>query len=205
MGDVDALADVARENQRMKATISEWLLDTGILQFGYFVKGDKVAPVRFCPEYLPAYPELLAEVAKLTLLHFNVSEVDHLIATADSVPLGLVCSLQSGLSLVYSQGRGEAAVYDLVGSYNSGHMSALLLNGIDDTVAIEKFISNARSVGLETKSIVTLLEMRYVNQLAGLSVQSIFRLADMVQELMAAGRLSEGQAQAVMKWIADEP
>jgi len=185
----------------MNAKISEWLLDTGILQFGYFVKGDVVAPVRFCPEYLPAYPDLLAEVAKLSLLQFDTSVVDHLVATADSVPLGLVCSLQSELSLVYSRGRGEAAVYDLVGSYNSGHMSTLLLNCMDDPATTEKFISNARSVGLETNSIVTLLEMRYVDQLAGIPVQSVFRLVDIVQQLIAAGRLSEGQAQAVIKWI----
>jgi hypothetical protein len=204
MGDVDAVANAARENQRMKDKMSEWLLDTGILQFGYFVKDAKVAPVRFCPEYLPACPGLLAEVAKLALLQFDTSEVDHLIVTADSVPLGLVCSLQSGLSLVYSRGRGEAAVYDLVGSYNSGNISALLLNFIDDVTSIEKFISNVRSVGLEIKSIVVLLEMRHVDQLAGISVQSVFRLVDIVQELMAVGRLSEGQAQAVMKWIADE-
>jgi len=188
----------------MKANISEWLLNTGILQFGYFVKDTKVAPVRFCPEYLPAYPDLVAEVGKLVLLKFDSSGVDHLIATADSVPLGLVCSLQSGLSLVYSRGRGEAAVYDLVGSYNSGHKSTLLLNCIPDTATLEKFISNARSVGLETKSIVVLLEMRPVDQLAGISVQSVFRLVDMVHELITAGRLSEGQAQAVMKWIESE-
>ena len=201
MGDVDAVADAARENQCMNGTLPEWLLDTGILQFGYFVKGDKVAPARFCPEYLPAYPELLAQVAKLALLQIDTSEIDHLVATADSVPLGLVCSLQTGLSLVYSRGRGEAAVYDLVGSYNSGHISALLLNCIDDTATIEKFISNARSVGLETQSIVTLLEMRSVDQLGGIPVQSVFRLIDIVQELIAAGRLSEGQAQAVVKWM----
>jgi len=188
----------------MRVNVSKWLLDTGILQFGYFVKGDVVAPVRFCPEYLPAYPQLLAELAKLVLLHFNVSEVDHLIATVDSVPLGLVCSLESGLSLVYSRGRGETAVYDLVGSYNSGHMSALFLNCIDDTAAIERFILNARSVGLETRSIVALLEMRHVDQLAEITVQPVFRLTDIVQELVAAGRLSEGQAQAVMKWIEGE-
>ncbi len=203
MGDVDALADVARENQHMSAGLCDWLWNTGILQFGYFVSGDKVTPVRFCPEYLPAYPQLLAEVAKLVLLQFDVSEVDHLIATVDSVPLGVACSLQTGLSMVYSRGRGEAAVYDLVGSYNSGHMSVLLMNCVEDLASVEQFIANARSVGLQTQSIVTLLEMRPVNQLAGVAVRSVFRLVDIVQELLTAGRLSDGQAQAVLKWIDD--
>jgi hypothetical protein len=201
MGDVDALADDTRENQRMSGTIAEWLLDTGILQFGYFVTDHTVAPVRFCPEYLPAYPQLLTEMAKLVLLQFDVSKVDHLIVTADSVPLGVTCSLQTGLSLVYSCGRGEVAVYDLVGSYNSGHMSALLVNCVSDAVALQTFISNARSVGLETRAIVTLLEMQPVNQLAGIPIRSVFRLVDIVQELVTMGRLPEGQAQAVRMWI----
>jgi hypothetical protein len=201
MGNVDALADDRRENQRMSRTIAEWLLDTGILQFGYFVIDHKIAPVRFCPEYLPTYPQLLAEATRLVLLEFDVSGVDHLIATADSVPLGTACSLQTGLSLVYSRGRGEAAVYDLVGSYNSGHMSALLMNYIEDAAATQTFISNAASVGLETQAIVTLVEMRPVDQLAGITVRSVFRLADIVQELVTTGRLPEGQAQAVLTWI----
>jgi hypothetical protein len=195
------MADVTRENQRMNGTIANWFWNTGILQFGYFVTGDRVAPVRFCPEYLPAYPQLLAEVTKFILDHLDVSGIDHLIVMADSVPLGVACSLQTDLSLVYSRGRGEAAVYDLVGSYNSGHMSVLLMNWIEDQMTIEKFISNARGVGLETQAIVTLLELYPVGQLAGKPVRSVFRLVDFVQELLTAGRLSEGQAQAVVKWI----
>jgi hypothetical protein len=185
----------------MSVTKSERLLDTGVIQFGYFVVDQKSVPVRFCPEYLPAHPELLAELGKLANQVFNVSEVDHLITTADSLPLGLVCSLQTNLSLVYSRGKGEAAVYDLVGSYNSGHKCTLLLNNIDDAYTIERFISSSRSVGLEVLMIVVLLEMRPLNELAGIPVRSIFRLADVVQELVAAGRLSLGQSQAVVNWI----
>jgi len=185
----------------MKGIVSERLLNTGILQFGYFVSEGTVAPVRFCPEYLPAYPDLLTEVAKLAVLQFDTSTVDHLIVTADSLPLGLASSLQTGLSLVYSRGRGEAPVYDLVGSYNSGHISALLLNSIDNVAASEKFIASARGVGLETKLIMALLEMRSIKHLAGIHIQYVFRLGDIVQELIAAGRLSEGQAQAVKKWM----
>ena len=117
------------------------------------------------------------------------------------MPIGLVCSIQANLSLVYSRGRGEAAVYDLVGSYNSGHKCALLLNGINDISTIEKFIANSRSVGLEVQIIVVLLEIRSLDELAGIPIRSIFRLAEVVQELVAVGRLSLGQSQAVMNWL----
>ena len=188
----------------MSSTIPEWLLDTGILQFGHFVFDDTVAPVRFCPEYLPAYPQLLAEVGKLALGKFNALEVDHLIASADSVPLGLVCSLQTGLPLVYSRGRGEAAVYDLVGSYNSGHICTLLLNSAVKINAIQKFILNARSVGLQIQTIVTLLELRKFGHLghpAEIPIQSLFQLGDLVPKFVTTRRLSKGQAHSVMNWI----
>lgn len=201
MGNVYALADDTRENQRMNSSPIDWLWNTGILQFGYFVSDEEVAPVRFCPDYLPAYPHLLAEVAQLALPHLDVSEIDHLIVTANSVPLGVALSLQTGLSLVYSRGRGEAAVYDLVGSYNSGHISALVVNHIEDVAAFKKFMSNARSLGLETRKIVTLLEMKPIGELAGIPVSSVFRLSNIVQALLSAGRLSDGQAQAVLKWV----
>jgi hypothetical protein len=201
LGNVYALADAARENQSMSATKPEWLLDTGILQFGYFVVDNRVAPVRFCPEYLPAFPELLAEVGKLALQEFNAADVDHLIATADSVPLGLVCSLQTNLSLVYSRGMGEAAVYDLVGSYNSGHKCALLINTANDAPSLETFVKNAHGVGLEVQVVVALLEIKPANQTAEIPVRSVFRLSDVVHELVANARLLEGQSQAVLQWL----
>ncbi len=187
----------------MKFKYSDWLWDTGILQFGYFVVDAKTVPVRFCLEYLPAYPQLLSVIAQMTLAQIDLSTVDHLIVAADSVPLGVACALQSELSLVYSRGRSEPAVYDLVGSYNSGHKGALLINGVEDEITIEKFVSNARSVGLEVPSIVSVLELKPYAQLAGIPVRRVFRLADLVKELLNAKRLSEEQTQAVMKWIND--
>jgi hypothetical protein len=105
------------------------------------------------------------------------------------------------LALAYSQGKGKVAVYDLVGSYNSGHMCGLIVNCIKDNVTTEKLVTNARSVGLQTQSIVTLLEMRPIDQLAKIQVRSVFRLVNIVLELVTAGRLPEGQSQAVLKWI----
>lgn len=177
------------------------LLDTGLLQFGQFVEANNVLPVRFCPEYLPAYPDFLAQLASMTLLHVNPTEVDHLLATPDSTPLGVACSLASHLSLAYSRGRGEAPVYDLVGSYNSGHQAALLVNVLDDVDKLEAFIRKARGVGLETRVIVTLLNLSSDNQIAGIPVQSVFRLEDIVQELVAMNRLPNRHAQLVLEWL----
>ncbi len=177
------------------------LVNTGIIQFGHFVEHNVVLPVRFCPEYLPAYPDLLAQIAGVTLLHVNSGEVDHLLCTAESVPLGVACSLSSRLSLAYSQGRGEAPVFDLVGSYNFGHQAASLVNCLDDANHLEQFIRKARGVGLETRIIVTLLNLGSIKQIAGIPVQSVFRLEEIVRELVVLKRLPPRHAQLVLDWL----
>jgi hypothetical protein len=171
------------------------------LQFGQFVEGSRLVPVRFCPEYLPAYPDFLAHLAGLTLLHVSPAEVDHLLVAANSLPLGVACSLSSHLSLAYSRGRGEPPVYDLVGSYNSGHQAALLVNVLDDVDQLEAFIRKARGVGLETRVIVTLLNLNSANQIAGIPVKSVFQLADIVQKLVSVNRLPQRHAHLVLEWL----
>jgi len=177
------------------------LIDTGLLHFGQFVEANNVVPVRFCLEYLPAYPDFLAHLAGLTLLHVNPAEVDHLLVAVDSLPLGVACSLSSHLSLAYSRGRGEAPAHDLVGSYNSGHQAALLVNVLDDNDHLEAFIRKARGVGLETRVIVTLLNLNSANQIAGIPVKSVFQLEDIVQELVSVQRLPQRHAQIVLEWL----
>lgn len=189
------------ETSSSASTFAGRLVDTGLLQFGQFVEDSSLLPIRFCPEYLPAYPDLLAQLADLVLLHVNKTEADHLLGTADSVPLGVACSLSSHLSLAYSRGRGEAAVYDLVGSYNSGHRAALLVNSLDDGNHLEEFIRKARGVGLETDVIVTLLNLGSSNQIAGIPIKSVFWLNDIVQELISLKRLPQRHAKLVLEWL----
>lgn len=187
----------------MTFSLGKDLLNTGILQFGRFVQFGKVVPVRFCPEYLPAYPELLTKVATTALSHIKHTETTHLLVNSSTIPLGVACCLQSKLSLVYSRGAQQPSVYDLVGAYNSGDKSILLTNSIDDLTKTVQLIAEANSVGLDVQQVTTFLEMRHIQELAAISITSVLRLVDLTSELVSEGALSEQQGQAVLNWVND--
>lgn len=187
----------------MALSLGRELLNTGILQFGRFVQFNKIVPIRFCPEYLPAYPELLNNITVDVMLHIKHFEVTHLLVDSGTIPLGVACSLQSTLSLVYSRGGHQSTVYDLVGAYNSGDKAILLTNCIDDLTKMTHVIAEANSVGLDIQHVITFFEVRQVDALAAIPVTTILRLVDVASDLANAGFLSEGQRQTVMSWIND--
>ena len=187
----------------MALSLGKELLNTGILQFGRFQQFDKIAPVRFCPEYLPAYPELLMNVAAIVSPQIKHSETTHLLVNSSTIPLGVACSLQSKASLVYSRGVQQPSVYDLVGAYNSGDKSILLVNNIEDMTKVTQLIAEANSVGLDIQQVIAFLEMRHIQELAAISITSVLRLVDLTSELVSEGALSERQGQAVLDWVND--
>jgi hypothetical protein len=184
-------------------SLGKELLNTGILQFGRFVQFNKVVPVRFCPEYLPAYPELLMKVATTVLSQIKHCKTTHLLVNSSTIPLGVACSLQSKASLVYSRGVQQPSVYDLVGAYNSGDKSILLVNSVDDVMKVTQLITEANSVGLDVQQVIAFLEMHHIQELAALSITSVLRLVDLTSELVSEGALSERQGQAVLNWVND--
>ncbi len=179
------------------------LMDTGILQFGQFKMHGELAPFRLCAEYLPAFPDVLTTVVDLAARHLDQLDVDRLIVPADSLPLGIGCALRTGLSLVYSQGRGETPVHDLVGVYDSGHKAVLIVNQLDDRVILplSKIIFDARNVGLEVCSIIALMDVYQQPDMGGIPIYPIFQLQVVLDELSRMGRLSLNQAHTVLQWI----
>ena len=205
MGDVDAVADASRECSLMNTLLAERLLETGVLQFGYFRSGASFAPLRFCPEYFPAHPALLSQVAELTLAEIGNANVDRLISDSESLAIGIAASLLSGVSLVYSRSQHETPVYDLVGAFNSGHTCALIVNSILDNKYIqrlERLVRSSQIVGLQTVMIVPLLAPNAIlSHINNIPVIPLLHLSDVAEHLHHTQRLPEGQVRAVQKWI----
>jgi len=127
--------------------------------------------------------------------------VNRLLCTAASLPFGVALSLRSGVPLVYSRGSADAPVYDLVGAYDIGHPVLLLSNsvGLGDTHA--PLMHAARRVGLETHTLLTIVELRRASQPDGIMVLPLLRLNDIVRALGDEGRLATGHVRAVLDWI----
>lgn len=160
--------------------IAKQLLDTGILQFGLFVEDDKESAYRLRLEMLSAYPQLLQNVVYRGVQSLTgISPIDRLVSHADVIPISTALSLQIGISLVYSRGRGEAAVHDLVGAYDVGHPACLVINTI--TPDIPQFLADAKKVGLDIHTILEIVSQGQIVE--GVEQRSIYTMTALVHEL----------------------
>jgi hypothetical protein len=175
------------------------LVENGLLQFGRFEDGDDFKPYSLNLHLLPAYPDVLrhsaAEIAG------RIQDIDRIVCEADSVPLGVAVSLQSGIPLIYSNGRNESGVYDLVGAYDVGHPAVLVVNILDDTEHLRRLIKKARGVGLEIKMVVAIIGIRIFDDVP---TQSLLNLATVIRLLVDSGDLAAAQGNSVLEHLNAE-
>ncbi len=170
------------------------LHDCGLLQFGLI--GD--APLCLRPELLPSYPGLLRQLAEVAVR--QVSNVDRLLAVPDAHAWGIAAALASGLPLVSSRGTTQAPSRDLVGAYDIGHPTLLLVSEVRSASGICDLARRARTVGLELRSVLALLGHGQ-DQIGQLPVTALYSLPEVLDELVSAGVLPTGHAQQVRRWL----
>ncbi len=178
------------------------MIHAGILQFGQFKIAGKLVPFRFSAEYLPAYPQLLGEIAERTSERLSSFKIDRLVGLEDSLAFGVACAIHTGISLAYTRSGGAFPVQNLVGAYDSGHRAALLLNELNTTLPLTAFAIDAHKVGLEITAVVPILAVQE-HENAGIPIYPLFRLEDVLTELSVAEELSPHQVQVVRAWIAE--
>ncbi|MBI5669935.1 MAG: hypothetical protein HZC41_18225 [Chloroflexi bacterium] len=177
------------------------LMETGLVQFGRFQTGAGTRPFLLSLDYLPAYPDVLKQVTQAAVRELDGLAIHRLVATADAVPLGVALSLATDLSLVYSRGQREEAVYDLVGAYNIGHAAVLVCTVLADIGPLLPFIAAARRVGLEIHTLLAVLDLDIQDAIPDVTVKSLLTLPTVITALSSQGVLPAGQAQAVLEWI----
>ncbi|MBC8098091.1 MAG: hypothetical protein H7Y11_01495 [Armatimonadetes bacterium] len=174
-----------------KRELAAQLVKSGLIEFGYF-QNPKPGAYRLRFDLLPAYPQLLGQVATALIALFDTATIDRWVCDSDSVPLGTAISLQTGIPLVYSAGKGEAPLYDLVGAYDVGHPAALILNVVTDAGLVHRLIAQGAQVGLEIKTGVALMGINATPEITPLLPFETF-----IRHLMDAGMLPAGQATAI--------
>lgn len=178
--------------------IAQELLNTGILQFGLFVEDGQDVPYRLRLEMLSAYPQLMQQVVYRTVQALPMQSFNRLVSHSDCVPLASAVSLNTGVSLVYSRGRGEVPVHDLVGAYDVGHPACLLVNIWDESLNV--FLADCRRVGLE---IHTIVEIVGVGQAAeGVEMRPVYTMNAILHELRQNKVIPEALSQSVEKHLS---
>jgi orotate phosphoribosyltransferase len=174
--------------------IAKALLETGILQFGYFVDNENISPYRLRLEILPAYPALMQQILYLLVQALPAGDYDRLVAHSDAIPLGTALALHTGIPLVYSRGKGESAAYDLVGAYDVGHPALLIVNSIQPEM--NTLIKQCRGVGLEISAGLELVSLG--KSIEGVPAHSLTSLKALIHELRLNKAIPEKQAEAVL-------
>lgn len=188
----------------LNAELVQLFMEAGLLQFGRFQDSSGTRPFLTNLDYLPAYPDILKQVAAETRLHLDGLAVQRLVATPEAVPFGVALALETGISLVYSRGQGKEAVYDLAGAYNIGHASVLLVNTTETLLFLGGFIAGARRVGLDIHTAVAIFDPGTAAPKADITARAIINLPDALEILAAQGELPIQQASTVRAWIAEQ-
>jgi hypothetical protein len=172
--------------------IADELSAAGIVQFGYF----DGQPFRLNLSMLPAYPVLLAQIAEALDALRPPTMIDRLLTDALSVSLGVLLSVRCSVPLVYSRGTDESGVRDLVGAYDVGHPTLLVVHEWWGGASQRAFIEKAERVGLEVKVVLALIDFTSTGEVA-----SLFTFDALLETLQASGRLPAGQVAAVRAWL----
>jgi len=170
------------------------LLEAGLLQFGLF---DGVHPMKTNLELLPSYPDILKTIALEASALIAPHKIDHLVCRSDSIPFGIALGLAAEISVVYSRGSHDVPVHDLVGAYDVGHPAILIANTWQADPATFKLISDAKRVGLEISTVLTLINYG-AGVPEGIRLISLLDLRLTITEIVNYGKLPQGQGQAVL-------
>jgi hypothetical protein len=132
-------------------------------------------------DLLGSYPHVLDACSNAIVSGFEYRSYSRLLCPLDVVPLGTAVALRTGLPLVYSRGTREAPAVDLVGAYDIGHKTLLLLNDNTWDEAARTLIPRARNVGLDVSDAVALVDVGGWSAGADLACQTMMGIEDLLE------------------------
>lgn len=182
----------------------EQLIASGLVQFGLFGDG---SPVRFHLERLSAYPRVLSSFteALVALQDTSVTDKHRVLVPHDSIVLGVAFSLATGIPLVYSRGQYHSVRDDLVGAYDMGHPTYLIVGALTPSRKFSGYLSDVRRVGLEVAQVY--IGIKAVNDdLLPVHVEcrSYIDLPKELSGIVEKGWLPVPMGQRVQTWMSDE-
>jgi orotate phosphoribosyltransferase len=171
-----------------KTSLYHDLLDNGLVQFGMF--GAEEAPYLIQIGLLPSYPAILKALAN-GMGAFIPSKIERLLTVASAYGVGLALSLASDVPMVYSLGTSGIGVADIIGAYDVGHPTVLIVDVWRGEDAILPLIQKAEGVGLSIEGVICCFSVGQPEmKTSTLSVQTWVDVADMVEVLIEDEALS---------------
>ncbi|MEL6151121.1 MAG: hypothetical protein AAFR56_15970, partial [Chloroflexota bacterium] len=121
----------------------------------------------------------------------------------DTLPLATLISQIANIPLVYSRGRGEPAVDDLVGAYDINHPTLLLANTTTGDGALGQLQTDARRVGLLTTYALVLIRQNNDEDWQELNHHGEFlHVNSLARFAISKGVISEAFMKEVLRFTA---
>lgn len=164
------------------------LLDCGLVQFGMFGAEEKPCLIQI--GLLPSYPLVLKQLA-LCMRPLIPENTERLLSVSSAYGLGVALSLDSNVPLVYSLGTDGNGVSDIIGAYDVGHPTCLVMDVWQGENYILPLIQKAEGVGLKIHSIVCCFSIGQPEMNSStIPIQSSIDVVDMVDLLIEHQALS---------------
>jgi uridine monophosphate synthetase len=202
-------------NQHSKLIIA--LQEIGCVKFGQFkLKSGLMSPIYIDLRLLVTHPQVLKQAAQAMAglinseLKTRNSELafDRLAAIPYAgLPIGVAVALETNKPLIYP--RKEAKDYGtaklIEGEYNAGETVLMVDDLITKGTAKLEALKPLTDAGLIVKDILVLIDREQggAAELAqrGVALHAVFTLSQMLDELVAAGKLAPAQREEVLTWI----
>ena len=181
------------------------LFDAGCLRFGQFtLASGRTSPYYFDLRLLVSEPALLKQVAAAYGELLRGLTFDHIAAIPyAALPIGTAVALHLERPLVYP--RKEVKAYgtgkQVEGRFAAGETAVVVDDVITSGGSKLEAIATLEAAGLQVRDIVVLIDReeggREPLEARGYHVHAVLRLAEIVDALVAAGRLTHEARQAI--------
>ena len=185
------------------------LADIGAVCFGEFkLKSGQISPVYLDLRLLASHPDVLALVATTYAHLLSGLRYDRIAAIPyAALPIGTAVAMQTNQPLIYP--RKEVKSYGtrrpIEGAYQSGERVVVLDDLITTGASKLETIKPLEEVGLQVEDIVVLIDRQGGGEdelaRAGYRLHSVLTLTEILDILLAYGRIDTTQRQAVITWL----
>lgn len=181
---------------------------TGIIQFGKFQQSDgSLGPVACHFTLLPSFPKLMSTTAEALVSHFPMqTERDRFLTTRNTIALGGVLATLTNMPMLFPHGDvlNFTAAFSIEGTADVGNPTTLLTDVLTDGQIEAEMMVRSRRIGVPIHKIVSILDLRRNSAFHlpdNMVIETLFSLADYLDELVSADFLTPHMAKAIHKWL----
>jgi orotate phosphoribosyltransferase len=185
------------------------LLDAGCIQFGEFtLKSGLKSPIYVDLRLLVSDPVLLGAVAEALADTASQLEFDRIAAIPYAgLPIGVALELEMNRPLIYPrlEVKEHGTRRAVEGTYERGEVSLVVDDVITRGGSKIEAIARLEAAGLVVNDVLVLVDREQGGQedLAekGYRLHALFRLAEMIEDLHAAGHITRSRYDRVMAYL----